>query len=98
MFVGTLRIELRLPGSHSLKEKRQIVKSAIQRTRARYNVSALEVDHQNLWQRGAIGIACVGLSESGLRDLLGRIENSVRQTQGAEVIETEINVYRGGDG
>ncbi len=97
MFVGTLRIELHFPQTHSLKGKRQIMKSMVERTRARYNVSAAEIDHQELWQRGCIGIAAVGLSESGLRDLLGRIAGGIRQSHEAEVLDARIEIMCGGE-
>ncbi len=92
MFVGTLRIELHLPQSQSLKEKRKIIKSTLERTRARYNVSAAEIEHHDLWQRSAIGIACVGLAEGKVRDQLGRIAGGIRQAHEAEVLEAEIEV------
>lgn len=92
MFVGTLLVELYIPGSHSLKGKRQVMKSMIERMRARYNVSAAEVDNQELWQRGSMGIACVGLSENGLRDLLGRIGAGIQGAQGAEILDAEIAI------
>ena len=92
MFVGTLLVELYIPGSHSLKEKRKIMKSVIERTRARYNVSVVEFDNQELWQRGSIGIAGVGMSESGLRDLLGRISAGIQGAQAAEVLDAKIEI------
>ncbi len=93
MFVGTLRIEMYLPGSHSLKDKRRIMKSMIERTRARYNVSVAEIENHDLRQRGSIGVACLGLNESGLRDLLGRIGAGMREAQGAEILEAEIEIF-----
>ncbi len=92
MFVGILRIELHFPQSHSLKDKRQIIKSMLERTRARYNVSAAEIENRELWQRGSIGIACVGLAEGKIRDQLGRIAGGIWEAQAAEVLETEIEI------
>ncbi len=92
MFVGTLLIELYIPGSHSLKEKRHIMKGMIERARSRYNISAVEIENHDLWQRGSIGIACVGLTESGLRDLLGRICAGIQEAQGAEILGAEIEI------
>ncbi len=97
MFVGTLRIELHFPQAHSLKGKRQIMKSMVERTRARFNVSVAEIDHHELWQRGCIGIAAVGLSESGLRDLLGRIAGGIRQAHEAEVLDAHISIISEGE-
>lgn len=60
MKVGVLRVEFVVPGPGSLKEKRRVVKSLKERLQSRFKVSAAEVDHQELWQRGALGIAVVG--------------------------------------
>ena len=59
MVIGTARVQYHLPFAHSLKEKRGIVKSMIARIRGRFDVSIAEVDHHNLWQRTALGIAYV---------------------------------------
>jgi hypothetical protein len=49
---------------HSLKEKRQIVKSLIARTRNTFNVGIAEVAAQDIWQQAVIGVACVSASHS----------------------------------
>jgi len=60
--VGLCRVEIVLPGNDSLKAKRRILRSLIDRTRRRYNVSIAEMDGQDNWQRCALAIACVGNS------------------------------------
>ncbi|NLZ54168.1 MAG: DUF503 domain-containing protein [Thermoanaerobacteraceae bacterium] len=62
MVVGILTVELSLGDIFSLKEKRQIVKSVIDRIKNRYNVSIAEVDKQDVKRRAVIGMACVSNS------------------------------------
>ncbi|HHY42857.1 MAG TPA: DUF503 domain-containing protein [Thermoanaerobacterales bacterium] len=62
MVVGILTVELSLGDIFSLKEKRQIIKSVIDRIKNRYNVSIAEVDKQDLKRQATIGIACVSNS------------------------------------
>jgi uncharacterized protein YlxP (DUF503 family) len=93
MFVGALRLEVFMPSSHSLKEKRSILKRMVQRTRSRYNAAASEIDNHDLWQRGTLGIACVGSSETDLRDLLERICTHLHETEGAEIIQADISMF-----
>jgi len=62
MVVGILTVELSLGDIFSLKEKRQIVKSVIDRIRNKYNVSVAEVDLQDVKRRAVIGMACVSNS------------------------------------
>jgi uncharacterized protein YlxP (DUF503 family) len=57
----TVRLELELPFSSSLKEKRQTLRSVKDRLR-RKNVSVVESDHQDLWQRATMEIALAAVS------------------------------------
>jgi hypothetical protein len=58
MSVGILRLSFRLPDCHSLKEKRSRIKPIIARLRREFNVSAAEVDDQDLWQSCGLLVAC----------------------------------------
>ena len=59
MVVGVLELDLGFPGHRSLKSKRQVLRSLKDRIAHKFNVAIAEVDGQNLWQRGSLGIACV---------------------------------------
>lgn len=60
MFVCLIRIQLHLYDVHSLKEKRSIVKSAIEKIRHKFKISIAEVGDQDIWQSSSIGLALVG--------------------------------------
>lgn len=60
MLVGTLLVEVHIPGATSLKDKRQVVKGMIKRIQHRFNVSIAELNNEDLWQRASIGVAMVG--------------------------------------
>ncbi len=75
MIIGSCVISLYLPMAHSLKEKRQIVKSLLARIRNEFNVSAAEVDAQDSWQRAVLGVACVSTSQQYAH---GQLEAVVR--------------------
>jgi hypothetical protein len=59
MTVGTLIIQIPMPGIGSLKDKRRIVKSLIQRLQSRFNVSAAEVAAQDSYRIAVVGLAVV---------------------------------------
>lgn len=94
MFIGALRIELYMPQCRTLKEKRQVVKSIIDRTRNRFNVAVAEVDKQDLWQVCSLGVCCVSNSEYTVREILDRVDRSVRASGKAEVLESPISVFK----
>ena len=76
--VGT--VELHLPDVGSLKGKRHVLKGLKEKLRHRFEISVAEVDHQDLWQRAALGITCAGESASHCRDVLSEIERFVART------------------
>jgi len=59
MTVGTLIIQIPMPGIGSLKDKRRIVKSLIERLQSRFNVSAAEVAAQDSHRIAVVGLAVV---------------------------------------
>lgn len=82
MVVGTLRLELHFPASHSLKEKRSIMNHVKERVRTRFNASVAEVGYQDTWQRATLGVAVVSgeghVLDKVLRDILSLIEREDR--------------------
>jgi uncharacterized protein YlxP (DUF503 family) len=87
MFVGIVRIELHLPGSGSLKDKRSVVRSLKERIRQRVRAAVAEVDHQDLWQRAALGVAVVSGERGQVGEMLQSVRNLVEGTHGAELID-----------
>jgi uncharacterized protein YlxP (DUF503 family) len=63
----TVRLELELPFSSSLKDKRQTLRSLKDRLR-RKNVSVVESDHQDLWQRATVEIALAAVSRGAAEE------------------------------
>ncbi len=82
MIVGSCEIELLIYESNSLKEKRHVLKSIIERIKSRFNVSVAEVEYNDLWNRALIGIAVVSnekaLCESVILKIIDFIENDER--------------------
>jgi uncharacterized protein len=63
MIIGSCVITLHIPAAHSLKEKRQVIKSLIKRVQNEFNVSIAEVDAQDCWQQAVLGVACISTSQ-----------------------------------
>ena len=94
MFIGIARFELFIPASGSLKDKRQLVKRVTQTVQNRFNVSIAEVDHQELWQRAAIGVTCVAESIGHCRKVLQEVEKAVGRAaiDGAEIVDRSVQI------
>lgn len=89
MFVGIVRIELHIPAASSLKQKRAVVRSLKERIRSRFKAAVAEVDHQDLWQRAALGVAIVSGEGHQVTEQLQAVRRLVENTNGAELLEWE---------
>ncbi|HXH49647.1 MAG TPA: DUF503 domain-containing protein [Terriglobia bacterium] len=79
MPVGLLTLEIHLPYSHSLKEKRAVLRKVRDRLRSRFNVAVAELDHRDVWQVATLGVVSISdsqqLLDAVLRDVLRESEN-----------------------
>ena len=77
MHVAALTVELHLPGTHSLKEKRAVITPILEGCRRRYSVAAAEVGDQDLWQRAILGMSAVSSSATKVKEVLDSVERFV---------------------
>jgi uncharacterized protein YlxP (DUF503 family) len=77
MSVGISSFELHLPSARSLKDKRRVVKSLVERIHQRFRVSIAETDFHDLHQRAEIGLAAVANGEPELLRLLDEVRGMV---------------------
>jgi hypothetical protein len=92
MFYGVARLEILVPQSRSLKDKRAVVQRLRDRLSGRLGLAVAEVDHQDLWQRAAIGIAVIALSEQSARNALQAARREAESDPRAEVLGYEVLV------
>src|SRR5438093_13685904 len=94
--IGICRVQLRLPENHSLKGKRQVLKSLIARLHNKFNVSAAEIDDQDSWQIASLGIACVSNDDRHANEVMASVIAFIRNERlDAELLEVETEVVRG---
>ncbi len=91
MYAAALRAEIRLPDTHSLKEKRRKMRALFNMLSTTFPVAVSEVDHQDLWQRTTIGVAAVAPQASQLERLLRSVERSLHRHHGIEVLEVAVS-------
>ncbi len=93
MIVGTLVIRLVLRDSHSLKDKRQVLKSIKDRVSNKFNVSVAEVDNQDEWQQATLGVAMVGTDTRFVNSVLSKLIDHLRFAPGAELVDYELEMF-----
>jgi uncharacterized protein len=93
VLAAACRFDLRIPGVRSLKEKRHVVKSLTGSLRSKFNVSVAEVDHHDLWQRTALGVAVVAPDGHQLRRIVHEVERHVAWFPGVEPIDATTGYF-----
>jgi uncharacterized protein len=88
--VGILTFELRLEHSHSLKDKRQVVKSLKDRLRARFNVAVAEIDLQEMWQRAIVSAVTISGDQKAAEEVLQRVEKDAAGILGPMLVRAEV--------
>ena len=84
-----MSFDLHVSESRSLKTKRAAVRPIVDGLRHRLHVSVAEVDHQDTWQRAALGVAAVADHPARLDEVLDTVERFVRRAAGVEVLDVE---------
>jgi uncharacterized protein len=97
MVVGISRVDIFLPDNHSLKEKRQATKRIVERTRQKFNVSIMEIDRTNLWQRASIGFSVVGSGRDIVERMIENIHTYIESMYIGKVIDTRIEILMVGN-
>ena len=86
MHVLALELDIRLRGLQSLKAKRSMIRPVLDGLRNRHPVAVAEVDHQDLWQRAAIGIAVVSSGAGQASEIIDQAERFVWSFPELEVL------------
>jgi Uncharacterized protein conserved in bacteria len=92
MKIGILEITLLLYEVNSLKEKRIILKSLIQKLKNRYNISISEISYNDVWKNAKIGIATISNSQSHLDSTLDHILDFIDTDGRMEMIDVKREV------
>ncbi|MCX5736808.1 MAG: DUF503 domain-containing protein [candidate division NC10 bacterium] len=92
MTVGCCKIELRIPGSDSLKAKRRVVKSVKERVQARFNVGIAEVDRLDDWQRATLGVVTVSNDSRLVDATLSKVVSWIELSGDVLVVDYEIEL------
>ena len=92
MVIGLCHLELLLHGNFSLKGKRQVIKSVVERARQRFNISIAEVEDQDLWQKAVLGICTVSNDRQRVNSILDQVVSFIDNTHLAQVADSQIEI------
>ena len=89
MVVGLLSVELYLPGSQSLKDKRMVLRGVKDRLK-KFNVAVAEVEHHDLWQRAGLGIVTVATTSTHADRELAAVAAEIDRVEPGLITSREI--------
>lgn len=93
MFVKTISLTLFIHDALTLKDKRQVIKSILEKTHQKFNAATAEVGYQDQWQRSRLGIALVGNSPSYLGSVQQEIIKMIESQYPVEITEVLTEDY-----
>ena len=96
MVVGVCRITLLLPGNDSLKGKRKVVRSVLDRVRSRFNAAASEVADMDITRRAVLAVAVVSNDGQHANSMLDKIADFVRGAADAVVADSSVELIHMG--
>jgi len=94
MPIAHLNLELRIEGAHSLKDRRQVLRSLKDRLRNSFNVSVAELEPSELWQSAAVGVVAISHSRHYLEGLMKQVEAAatrIANQHGAEISDSFVD-------
>jgi hypothetical protein len=93
MVVGLANIDIHIPESGSLKNKRHFLKGIKDRVKNRFNVSIAEVDHNDLWQRATLGVSVVANQKQFANRVLSQVVDFVGRENGVQILDYSIELF-----
>jgi uncharacterized protein YlxP (DUF503 family) len=83
--------ELHLAACRSLKDKRHVLKSLKDRLHNRFNVSAAETAHHDLWQRAELTVCVVATDRDHAQSVLQQADRLIEGADGARIVDTSTS-------
>ncbi len=88
--IGVLTLDIVVETSHSLKEKRHVVKSLKDRLRERFNVAVAEIDGLDSWQHAVVAAVAVSSDKVYVEKILSAVEAHAASLLGGSLTGTGI--------
>ncbi len=92
MVIGVRSWELHVPGAHSLKEKRSVLKSMKDRLHNQFNVSVAETAHHDVWQRAELTVCLVAADRRQAESVLSACDAFVASCPAWRVVDSTGSV------
>ncbi len=93
MFIGVLTLELSIHFAGSLKDKRSVVNSLLDRIRNRFNVSAAQLDNHDLWNSATLGVCVISNDQTTANTVLNHVRDLAETEHRCDVVGCRIEMF-----
>lgn len=90
MIIGLCTVKLHIPMAHSLKDKRKVLKSLLEKGKNKFNIAIAEVDQNDLWQSSTIAFVTVTNDISYLDSVLEKVIKFIEESNGVQMVDYSI--------
>ncbi len=90
MVMGLMRVRLHIPFSHSLKDKRSVLKRLIHALRTKHNCAVGEIEDQDLWQSSVLAIVTVYAAREQVESLFVSLQKELARGEEYELLATDV--------
>jgi len=99
-WLGVALFSLTLAGSFSLKERRHVVRSLVDRAKKHYNISVADLGPDGVWDRADLAVSCVSSSLRETEHRLSQVRNFLEKAEADgefEITDARQEVFSYGD-
>lgn len=92
MIIGIIKFMILISTSNSLKEKRMVLRSLKNRLRNNFNISVIELDDHDKWQKSTLALATIGSEKTRVNSLLSNIINFLEGSKQIQLLDYEMEM------
>ena len=93
MIIGLLTLEIYIPYSHSLKEKRKTLNKIRDRLKKKFNIAFAELSYLNKWQRSKIGLVTLNTQKSMIEKIFQKIVQEIEENIEGEILQKKVYYF-----
>jgi uncharacterized protein YlxP (DUF503 family) len=97
MWIAVIRLDLLVPGSRSLKDRRQAVRSLKERLRNKYDIACSEVGDLESWNRASLGLSAVANEKPLLQDIASDISRYAQNDPNVQITGVQSDFFNYGE-
>lgn len=92
MVIGILQMDILLPESHSLKDKRSVLSHIKNRVRKQFNVSVAELRYHDQFSRTLLGVVTINNETKIINQVLNRVEQLLESLADIQILNRKMEM------